>query len=87
MKTCPYRGSASNVSEDSNLSYGDWLKAGTKQREDEPWINVTGQARDHKHDGNGTRGGTRPNLGNPSGLTRTAATREKTTPDIRDEIR
>nr|POE65837.1 hypothetical protein CFP56_13923 [Quercus suber] len=44
------------------------------------------EARDHKHSGNGTLGGTHPNLGNPSGLTRTAATREETLPDIRDDI-
>ena len=47
---------------------------------------MAGQARDHKHGGNGTCGGTHPNLGNPCGLTRTVATREKTMPDIRDEI-
>lgn len=85
VKTCPHRGSASNVSGDGNLPYGDWLRAGTKPRGDEPWINVTGQARDHDHGRNETPRGTHPNLRNLSGLTRTTATREETTPDIRDE--
>lgn len=47
---------------------------------------MTGQARDHKHGGNGKPSGMHPNLGNPSELTKTAATREETTPDIKDEI-
>lgn len=57
VKTCPHRSSDSNVSGNGNLPYGDWLKAGTKQRGDEPQINETGHAKGHNHDGSGTPDG------------------------------
>lgn len=84
LKTCPHRGSNSNMSKDGNLPYDDWLRAGMKRRGDGLQSNETGQAKGHKHGRNGTPDGMFLKLGNPSGLPRMATTSKEATPDFGD---